>query len=116
MCFRPFYEITNENPDKVYQFLCKFFYESNYPLTKEENIFLLETIKGLKGNVSTVDNFITAFKKESRLYALLQNFLPEHKFDCFVNNKKVYISALDGITLTLTIDYLNIFGYSNVSN
>ena len=116
MCFRPFYEITNENPDQVYQFLCKFFYESNYPLTKEESAFLLDTIKELKGKVSNFDSFINAFEKKPKLYALLTNFLPEHKFDCFINNKKVYISTLDGITLSLTIAFLNIFGYSNVSN
>ena len=117
MIFRPFYEITKENPIAVYDFLCKYFYENNIALTTEENEFINKTLTSLEGKeIEDFNSFLEPFKNEKRLYKGLIKMRPNERFDCFVNNKRVYISTLDGTTLALTIAYLNIFGYSNVQN
>ena len=117
MFFRPFFELTKENPDGVYNFLCKYYYENNCPLTKEESEFIQKTINSLKDkDLNDFKVFLEPFKENKKLYKPLCKFRPNESYDCFINNKKVYISALDGPTLALTIAYLNIFGYDNVGN
>lgn len=117
MIFKPFYKIINNNPEGVYTFLLKYFYENNCSLTTEENDYIRNTITNLsKSEVNSFDDFLAAFKDEKKLYKNLIKLRPNEKYDCFINNKRVYISALDGPTLSLTIAYLNIFGYANVEN
>ena len=117
MIFRPFYLITDENPQGVHSFLCKYFYENNYPLTHEENTFINNTINELsKNKVKDLNSFLEPFKSQKNIYKELLKFKPNEKYDCFTNNKRVYIAALDGPTLALTIAYLNTFGCDNVQN
>lgn len=101
----------------VCRFLLELCREYDYEVTQsEKSLIYYSLIKFSKLKNNNYELFLNNFNDNQELYRILELIGSNNKYGFFTNQKHVYISELDKQGLSLTLYYLNIFGFVNVEN
>ena len=117
MVFNSLLLLVDKERKGVFNFLKELFYVSNYELSQDEKAYIYNSlIEYSKQEKKSYDVFMSFFKRKEGLYNVLTLLSPDNLYGFFINRERVYITNLDEKALTLTICYLNTFGFGNIQN
>ena len=117
MVFNSLLMLMDNERKGVFNFIRELFYVNNYTLSQDEKAYIYNSlIEYSKNEHKSFDVFIEQFKRKENLYNVLNLLSPDNIYGFFTNRERVYISSLDEKALSLTVCYLNTFGFGNIQN
>ena len=117
MIFNSLLDLADKDLNGVYKFICRLFYECNVQLNDNDCDFIFTQLTVFKKlEFKDFNSFIKLFKDNAFVISIIKKLAPNDVYGCFTNKKRVFISTLDSTSLSLTIFYLNTFGYDNIRN